>query len=388
MEKVRGLAKIRGIKEGTIAEAVSATLSARGDFAISDVTDAVGSVSKVKRLGGASEMAGLGAAVLDTRKQTGLGTDQALGFLFQMQDIARTKSLNDLATNLTPAVGGVMKMGTDRQTSGALLAALSHGMGDATGANTATAGLSLADQLRKFAPGQDLGKTIASLQGDAQLRQQFLAGASFEVKARPAIEGLLSGGKEAKDFAAFRQSLITDPTARLRTAEKNRDAVASIGIAERVQSGDARENAAQVADITGANSAIIRADIARMRSNLPGQSKVGNFARGIVDEVRTAGVMTPDYQVKVLEEQIAELRSGKTDINRVNQAGMAGFGSAGPLVGVVLGAFKEQQTAQSEATKKQIAILEEQLKLAQQQAAAAHAGVIAARANNQREGAP
>lgn len=375
LAKVRKLAKSRGIKEEVIAQAVTETLSARGDMTIGDVTDAVGSVSKVKRLGTSSEMAGLGAAVLDTRKQTGLGTDAALGFLFQMQDSARTKSLNDLATNITPAIGGVMKLGADRSTAGALLASLSHGMGDATGANTATAGLSLADQLRKFAPGQDLGKTIASLQGDAQLRQQFLSGASFEIKAKPAIEGLLSGqGAEARNFAAFQQSLAVDPTSRLRKAESDRKAAGSITVAETKQAFDSAENRFRVDDKEGATSAIVRESMKSLRDSLK-KSRLESNVAGLVDDVLSNGTQS-------LDDAIGSV-SGIRD--RQKRSAYSRAVSDGAVT-----QDERQRIAYTDGLLKELVDQLKGLRSDQkgQQQQNVHAGAVAGRRNNQGEGAP
>ncbi len=156
LKSIRELSTKSGVKEENVTAAVNDAMAARADLAVGDVVNAVGSVSKIRKLA-PTEMAGLAAATIDTQKQTGLGTDQSLGFLLQLQGQARTKNLKSLAENFTPAVGGVMNFGADRQTAGAMLSALSHGMGDTTGAMTATSAIQLSKQLREFARGRILG---------------------------------------------------------------------------------------------------------------------------------------------------------------------------------------------------------------------------------------
>lgn len=148
-DQIRDVSKSSGIKEENITRAVNEAMAARGDMEVKDVIGAVSSASKVRKFA-PTELATLAASTIDTQKQTGLGTDESLGFLMQLQGQSHVNSLQGTAKNFTPAVGGIMKMGADRQTAGGLLAALSHGMGDSTGEQTKTSGINLAKQLREY----------------------------------------------------------------------------------------------------------------------------------------------------------------------------------------------------------------------------------------------
>lgn len=270
---IEQLSTERKISQEVLTQAVTASLSARGDMGVDAVAGAVGSASKIKRLGSAQELSTLASGILDTQKATGLGTDQALGYLQQLQSVSRTKSLTDLSQNFTPAVGGVMKLGTDRATAGALLASLSQGMGDATGAVSATAGLSLASQLREFAPGQDISKTIGQLQQNDQMRGAFLKNASFEVKAAPHIEELLSGrGKMSSDFASFQKTLQGDPTAMLNQTIADRAAAGSIAFGERNQGLQTINNQMALNDRQGAMASIFRNNLSEMKKRTHGST--------------------------------------------------------------------------------------------------------------------
>jgi len=148
-DQIRDLSKQSGIKEQDVTRAVNEAMAARADLSVEDVMDGVATASKVRKFA-PSELAGLSSAAIDTRKQTGLGTEESMGFLMQLQAQSRTKSLTGLAKNFTPAVGSVMQLGADRQTAGGMLAALSHGMADSEGSQSKTSAISLAKQLREY----------------------------------------------------------------------------------------------------------------------------------------------------------------------------------------------------------------------------------------------
>lgn len=308
-KNIGDLSRKSGIKEENVTRAVNEAMAARGDLGVDSVVNAVGSVSKIRKFA-PSEMAGLAAATIDTQKQTGLGTDQSLGFLLQMQGQSRTKNLKGLAENFTPAVGGVMNFGADRQTAGAMLAALSHGMGDTTGAMTATSGIQLSKQLREFSGGADIGETIAKLQQDPEMRKKFLGGASFEAKALPAVESLLSGGVQAQQFAAAKNALSQDPMIALNDAIKSRTASQAIGLAETDQTLGNFVDQQRLNDKKGAESAIVRDRMAEIRKQMGG-SVIGNTVDGVLTEVSSGGTQTAEAAVSNLERKAAMLKQGR-----------------------------------------------------------------------------
>lgn len=389
---IRKLSKDSGIKEENVTRTVNEAMAARGDLGVDAVVKAVGSVSKIRKFAPA-EMAGLAAATVDTQKQTGLGTDESLGFLLQMQGQARTKNLKGLAENFTPAVGGIMSMGTDRQTAGALLASLSHGMGDTTGAMSATSGIQLAKQLREYGRGggpelqaqlADLGKThetqtatlnaeydkkgialnaqempsekkaelrrqlaeeekakkaalkesqanevakvesaapavpiadvLKRMQNDREYRETFLKGkdkggfgATFEAKALPAIESLLSGGTQAKQFDAAKSALSEDPTKALNDAIKARGASQSIGIAEVDQRMSNVSDQLRIDDKAGAVSSIMRDGLREIRDSM-GKTSISSNLDTVINDVTTGGMQDEGTAIKSLEALRTGLR--------------------------------------------------------------------------------
>lgn len=383
LKNIQDLSVKSGVKEENITAAVNDAMAARADLGVDQVVNAVGSVSKIRKLA-PQEMAGLAAATIDTQKQTGLGTDQSLGFLLQLQGQARTKNLKFLAENFTPAVGGVMNFGADRQTAGALLSSLSHGMGDTTGAMSATSAIQLSKQLRSFAPGQDIGKSIEALQRDPELREKFLAGASFEAKALPAVESLLSGGTQAKQFEAARKALSADPTTALNDAIKARTASPSIGLAELDLSLGNVTNQIATQDKRGAESAIVRERMAEIRKQMGG-SDIGNRISGLIDEVTSNGMHTGADAVGKLEQQsklLSQGRDAQTEAFRSSRGMAAGPAQFDAMVKANL--ENPEFVRQAKLMEQMVALLKTQLELQQkanaEQQQAAHAGVVAARA--------
>jgi hypothetical protein len=372
LNNIQRLSKRTGVKEENITAAVNDAMAARADLGVDQVVNAVGSVSKIRKFA-PTEMAGLAAATIDTQKQTGLGTDQSLGFLLQLQGQARTKSLKFLAENMTPAVGGVMNFGADRQTAGAMLSALSHGMGDTTGAMSATSAIQLSKQLREFAPGQDIGMSIEALQNNPEMRAKFLGGASFEAKALPAIESLLGGGVQAKQFAAARTALSADPMLALNDAIKSRDASGAIPIAEKDMRLGNITNQMELNDKQGAMSSVFRERLSEMKRRTEGA-----VSGQIDDLLRDFQGQSPQSSVRALER----IRSGN---NRQMLESMKADG-------VVTAEENQNRLAMDKLFLEMIIELQNLNRTNEKQLAAqqqnVHAGAAVGRRNNQGEGAP
>ena len=309
-DNIQKLSRTSGVKEENITRAVNEAMAARGDMAVSTVIDAVASASKVRKFA-PTELAGLAGATIDTQKQTGLGTDESIGFLMQMQAQSRVKSLKGVGENLTPAVGGIMNFGADRQTSAAILASLSHGMGDTTGAQTGTSGIQLAKQLREFGGGADIATTITKLQQDPAARKKFLDGASFEAKALPAVESLLSGGTQAKQYAAAKSAMQANPLDTLNTAIANRGAMSSIGLAEKDLSLGNAVDQFRLQDREGGESAIVRDRMTELRRAM-GEGKLSSEVSSAMDDLESGGKQSVAGALGKLQAQSSLMSQGKT----------------------------------------------------------------------------
>jgi hypothetical protein len=374
-DQIRDLSKSSGVKEENITRAVNEAMAARGDMEVSSVIDAVGAASKVRKFA-PSELAGLAGATIDTQKQTGLGTNESLGFLMQMQAQSRVKSLKGVGENLTPAVGGIMNFGADRETSAAILASLSHGMSDTTGAQTGTSGIQLAKQLREFGGGQDIGKTISMLQQDPAARQKFLEGSSFEAKALPAVESLLSGGTQAKQYAAAKTAMQGNPLDTLNAAISNRD-LPALKLAAQDQALANVTDQQRLGDTAGAESGIARRRLAEMRKQ-SGRWGVATDAQGFAEDVMSGGKMDMRSAIKGMESDVEMLKSGSSDTTRAMRGNVGALGLFSNLGGA---SIIESRNRNAPETQEMVKQLEELIALTKQQLAAQEAG----NANNQQK---
>lgn len=389
--KIRGLSRKTGVNEADLTRAVNEALGARADRSLEDILNAAEGATKIRKFA-PQELAGLTGATIDTQKQTGLGTNQALGFLMQLQSQARTATLSSLAKNFTPAVGSMMQLGTDRSTAGGILAAMSHGMGDMTGEQTATSGIRLVEQMREYGRlngGLNVNQTLQKLQTDEAFRTQFMKpktaggfGATFEVKALAPIESLLGGGKQAQQFAAARQVLQQDPLAAFNAGIANRNGLSALALAESDMRLGNITNQVALGDESGAQSSIVRDRLKEMRNAL-GNTAIGSRFSGMLDDVTTGGSQDLQTAIGFLENEKRKVSKG--GIARAN---------AGPNFGVVSNVNTE--IPQSESDKKteelltqQIEQLKELVKLMsnnnQQAADKKHAGIVGGRRAAQQE---
>jgi len=467
--KIGTLSNDTGIKEENVTRAVNEAMAARADLAVADIVTAVGSAAKVRKFA-PTELSGLAAATIDTQKQTGLGTDQSLGFLLQLQAQSRTKSLKELATNFTPAVGGVMNFGASRQEAGALLASLSHGMGDTSGAMSATSAIQLAKQLREYGRGggpelqaelADLEKThagqkaaltadfdrrgialnaekmpaerkaelrrqlaaeekerkqalkemqsaevdrvsssaqalpigqvLARMQQDPAYREQFLKGkdqggfgASFEAKALPAIESLLSGGTQAKQFAAAKTALSSDPMAALNTAIAARD-LPSLKLAETDQRMGNAADQFRLGDKPGAMSAIVRDRLREIRDSM-GKTTISSNLDTVINDFTTGGMQNEGSAVRSLEGLKAGLRPSRQRIfDQMQREEKYNFNDAGDRERFNATARERYgKTAEGKQEALLQALIDEIKALRGDQQQGNHAGNVAARAQEGR----
>lgn len=474
--QIRDLSQSSGVKEENVTRAVNEAMAARADLDIKDVLDAVGTAAKVRKFA-PSELAGLASATIDTQKQTGLGTDESLGFLMQLQAQSRTKDLKGLAENFTPAVGGIMNFGADRETAGGILAALSHGMGDTTGAQTGTSGIQLAKQLRaygqqggpemqakmaeldatqerqkaalkadfdkrgialnaeKMDPAEKaelrrqlaaekkvseeklkathdtesealqataqtipIADVLARMQADPAYRAQFLKGkdqggfgASFEAKALPAIESLLSGGTQATQYATAKEALQLDPTNTLKQAIANRD-LPALNLAEKDHALANISDQQKLADTTGAESAIARDRLQEFRDQ-SGRWKMSSKAQAVYEDITSGGNQTAETTVQAMESEIAMLKTGSTDTTRAMRGNVGALGLAANLGGAALIESRNRNSPETQKLIKElealVALTKQQLEVTRQSKEdnknKAHAGAVAAKIND-REG--
>lgn len=203
---IEKISKETGADQKNVAQAFSDAFSSKGDLTNKAATDFVAQAFRIapKNPELAKE---LSARAMDLAGQTGVQDPKSLlGFLSQVQGQSRITSMPQLGKQGVPAILGGMKGGASLEQSAELFATINNLMKDAEGANSKTAMLQLVGQLmdEEKMTKAGLGKTFAGkgvmerlgmLQRDQKLADKFLKaeGVSFEIQAKPFIEGLVRG---------------------------------------------------------------------------------------------------------------------------------------------------------------------------------------------------
>ena len=195
------------------AEAVSA----RGGFSVESALDAVKQSARIlpRDTEGGRAIAG---GILDVSKLTGSSDAlENLGVIVGTQELTRVTNLQQTAKNLIPAAIGISQAGDNVAEALALVSTITGFLAEPEGRLSATGGLKLSSQLQEFLPAEDtfkfithrgrqvrvperegtgLESTVQRLEflqrpENALLREEFMATASFEERAKPAIRALL-----------------------------------------------------------------------------------------------------------------------------------------------------------------------------------------------------
>lgn len=260
---VSRISRATSVGETTVARALGDALSARGATNKAEALEAVAAtqaaLTYAPELDPASAAALAGGSI-DIQRRFGVKPEAALGFISRVGTQSRVVDLRNLIQNVSPALGNVTAFGGSAQEAGALLATLTSGTGDFTGASSGTAALQLAKQLSEAGYASP-GEGIRALQADAKAREKFLKTASFEAKASPTIRALLTGGTaEAKGFAASAQAIGTFQQGA-ETFAKQIDEInklSSVQLGRMKRGIDQAAGAMRLANVVGAEGAITR----------------------------------------------------------------------------------------------------------------------------------
>jgi len=188
----------------------------------------------------AEEISAITAAILHLGKATkSSNAEENLGFMLAVGQQAAVTTTRAVAENITPGVIGVTGYGGTAAESGALVSAITQGMADTEGRFSSTAAIAMAQQLAEFLPEtatykykEEQGKTvrvvdraatglkttterIEYLRQHPQVREEFLAGASFEKKAQVPVEQLLGvEGRGTVAYDYFKEARKAIPTGK------------------------------------------------------------------------------------------------------------------------------------------------------------------------------
>ncbi len=362
---VLGLEEDTGVAPAKIADTVSSAISARGATNKKQAQDAIAGTRSALIFApelNADESARLAGSGIDISKKTGFSSDESIGFVQNVGSLARVEGVKDLAQNVAPAVNGLLEFNNTAQEAGSLIAALTQGTKDFTGAMSRTASINLAKQIEKRGIGGSTTEGIKLLQEDPQLRKRFLEGGRFNGKKFPAasieanaftsVRSLLTpdtdvsrafsegtakigGQKEAKqtfDFIVSEIKKVT-PTSTLRRESK------------------AASDAAGIKDVEGGRSAEVRNLVSRAfdDANFSSIRKQANLLKLDGSLIRFHGQQDPRAAgIGILEEERQRLLSTSNIVS-------AGVGAPG--VDLKNGTVTKEERASADALERQIEIL-------------------------------
>jgi len=307
-KELRAMSGRAGIDEALLTATASDALSARGDMSVTDTLKSVEAAARLMPDAPAS-LPTLAASAMDLSKGSGATAEQSIGFLQSVGAASRVTSLKNLAENIAPAITGMTKFGDSEKEAGAILAALSGGMVDTTGAQSKTTGIALAQQLEKMLPKEeDTLARIRKLQSDPKLAAKFMKESSFERQAFPVIRALLSADANTAERrgldAALNQVIdIKAGDALYGSSVKAIDELPAVKAARVKQTMDAVAATTSAADESGARAAVFRDSLSE---NLKA-SKVSATAQNVTMsqyEARVlAGESPADVAASLLREQ-------------------------------------------------------------------------------------
>lgn len=205
-----------GVSPALIADVVSSTLSARGANTKAQAQEAIAGTKAA--LNFAPELDSESASILagasvDLSKKTGFSPQESIGLAQNVGSLAHVSKPRDIAQNVIPGLNALIDFKNSAQESGSLIAAITQGTQDFTGASSRTSAIQLAKQIEDRGIGSNTAEGIQILQNDEKLRKKFLEGgtfngktfpkASFEAAAGPTIKNLLDANTDlAKSFKA------------------------------------------------------------------------------------------------------------------------------------------------------------------------------------------
>lgn len=170
----------------------------------------------------------------------------------------------------------------------------------------------LSAQMPSFTPEQMLDRIMK----DPELKATFFRdkkfggyGASFEKAMMPAVNQLLTPGTQGhNDYqAALAAQMKVNPQQLFDNAVKAKESLAPIRIATQDQKLGNAVNQAQLRDVAGAESAVIRTRLAELRSAMR-ESPTKTKTATLMEDVVSGGTQTAGQALRSLESEISSLQ--------------------------------------------------------------------------------
>lgn len=226
----------------------------------------------------------------------------------------------------------------------------------------------LSAQMPSFTPEQMLDRIMK----DPELKATFFRdkkfggyGASFEKAMMPAVNQLLTPGTQGHaDYqAALAAQMKVNPQQLFDNAVKAKESLAPIQIATQDQKLGNAVNTAQLRDVAGAESAVIRQQLDEFRAAM-GDGYFTRTLKGVFNDVKTGGVQTYDSAIRSIESDIGEKQKSINYRSNLAPAGDREFKS-----NPAMAAAQKRDEELVKAMREMVDLLKEQRDVQQQNAA-------------------
>lgn len=199
-----------GARQVDLFKTASVALSFKGrDLKDEDAFDAVLQAARINPFD-QEEQTAVAQGILAQKKKTGGTAEEVAGFQIAVKRASPVAESELFSTNIAPGIADLSQplFGNTPQQSGALLATMGQGIGDATGRITRNASINLAKQLQVLLPnekGGTLGR-LKKVSETEELRERMIGSLSKSMqkeleKGESGEKGELTG--EAKAFATI-----------------------------------------------------------------------------------------------------------------------------------------------------------------------------------------
>lgn len=371
-QRAQDIATKRGVPLAAVYNALSSSLSARGNLPVENAIEAV-DVSAILNPGDSEGMIPTSGSILDVQKKEGGTAKEIGGQLMIGKQMARVVRTGDYARNLATNIPQLQSFGNSRQESIALSSALTQLIGDPSGEMSATAGIGFAKQLEEKL-GYKIKGTIAQVEylrseAGTKDRDKLLGKGKVkgtltgEGKAIPAYRGILTPGSvEAKLFDDY-LAKSPDLAAGGKAFEGFETSLQGSAVQQNAlyrRKLQALETGVQVEDISGAQAGITREGL----GNFLKANKAPDYIQKIVKaefEARTqiGGADDIGFAKNLAEKEIARLKTDPQPSRTITMFG--GIGGGSMPVRLPADSPKEVRDSQLEMWTRFLEITEKQL---------------------------
>lgn len=376
-EQIAAISKETGVSQKDLYDAVSGSLSARGQRSAQDAVNSV----RVAALTAPDDVAGLkvmSGSLLDMQKKGDGTAEQNVGQFIAAKQAARVVSNDAFSQNVVPAVMGLQEFGDSPQQAFSIMAALTQGMGDTQGANARTAAIKLARDLEREMPTskyphlKSTNDRIHFLQTPAgkKIREKLIGTdkkkgtLDLEAPAYATIRGLLSG-TETTQAKQLQTAEATIPELGVQSEKVFTDNLATINNQDIQKTASLNRTFKTFADnnslkdVKGGLAAVTREGMLEALKSIGASKTAQDFISLRMEAGQLSGSDNTQFASNEFKRRAAELRTPRAE-QTITGAGMEGASGDYTIPAYTPGQKEIQQSIEFQALADVLAKMVEQ----------------------------